>query len=189
MRIKKKKVDAPTPDQILEERVDAMMDPKRPDSVPNEPETATDSTDDGTLPPLDIFAGATSAPPVPSDLANEVPEEPDEQAGVESGTDGPSGAEIQDVPPEPQLDDAASDAAVDDIVAHESDTVLAAEDAVLKAQNVHEPKPKKLHHHPVFWTLVTLVAVVAITLGLLLVSGGNWHLPGALQSAKNALSK
>lgn len=189
MRIKKKKVESPTQDQILEERVDAMMDPKRPsdEKMPSEPANA--KAEDETLPPLDIFDGATTAPPVPNGLANEIPLEQVEPADTDNKAEDVSTNEPQDIPPEPQLDDAVSDAAVDDIVARESDTVLAAEDAALKSQNVHEPKPKKIHHHPIFWTLVTFVAIVAITLALLLVSGGNWHLPGLLQSAKNALSK
>ncbi|HET7320179.1 MAG TPA: hypothetical protein VFI84_01165 [Candidatus Saccharimonadales bacterium] len=189
MRIKKKKVEAPTPDQILEERVDAMMDPKGSSPEPSESEPEATTADDGALPPLDIFAGATTAPPVPSDLATEIPEEPEDVASQGTNKSAPAGDAGQEIPSETQLDDAVSDAAVDDIVAHESDTVLAAEDAALKTQTVHEPKPKKIHHHPVFWTFITLIVLVAIALALLLVSGGNWQLPGPLQSAKNALSK
>lgn len=189
MRIKKKKAELPTPDQILEQRVDAMMDPKRPEfqTLPSEPDKG--KAEDKVLPPLNIFDGATSAPPVPSDMAGEIPIEQSELSNADYNNKDSSASETQDVLTEPQLDDAVSDAAVDDIVAHESDTVLAAEDAALKSQNVHEPKPRKIHRHPVFWTLVAFVAIVAVTLALLLVSGGNWHLPGVLQSAKNALLK
>jgi len=178
----------PSEEVILEERVDAMMDPKRSDGIPAAPiDSLEPQTSDGTPPPLDIFADATTAPDVPKELVvkgakieknSEQAPEPEETAG-----------ETADVPSESQLDDSVSDAAVDDIVAHESDTVLAAEDIAIEQQKAAAPKPKKIHHHPVFWTLVALIAVVAVATAFLFVSGGNWQLPGPLQSLKNSISR
>jgi len=180
--------EAPSEEKILEERVDAMMDPKRPEEVSPVPvDESEPQAADEALPPLDIFAGASSAPDVPKELVvkgaktqnnSEQAPEPEETAG-----------ETADVPSESQLDDSVSDAAVDDIVAHESDTVLAAEDIAIEQQKAAAPKPKKIHHHPVFWTLVALIAVVAVATAFLFVSGGNWQLPGPLQSLKNSISR
>jgi len=176
--------EAPSEEKILEERVDAMMDPKRPEEVSPVPvDESEPQAADEALPPLDIFAGASSAPDVPKELVVK-------GAKTQNNSEqAPEPEETADVPSEPQLDDSVSDAAVDDIVAHESDTVLAAEDTAIEQQKVTAPRPRKIHHHPVFWTLVALIAIVAVATAFLFVSGGNWQLPGPLQSLKNSISR
>jgi hypothetical protein len=174
----------PDEQKVLEERVDAMMDPKRLEAAKPGASQAAPAEKDG-LPPLDIFAGAKGAPELPGEVSKSKPLLDTPETEVAATEEVAS----QDIPAEIQIDDAASDAAVDDIVAHEGDTVLEVDDASSE-QAVQAPQPKKkLHHHPVFWTLVTLVALTAIAAAVLLVSGGNWQLPGPLQSAKNALTK
>ncbi|HSX37057.1 MAG TPA: hypothetical protein VLG13_02995 [Patescibacteria group bacterium] len=171
-----------TGDQQLEAKVDAMMDPKRPEPTFVEPrEESTDKHQEpaagqpnDTLPPLDIFSDPKTAPEVPKDLLKDIGtvEEAPKKEEVET-TDQPPAPEA-----EPELDDATSDAAIDEIVAKESDTVLATEDASAQAasEEVSEA-PKKLHHHPLFWSFVAIVAILAIVAAYILANGGN-QLPG-----------
>jgi hypothetical protein len=63
----------------------------------------------------------------------------------------------------PPLDSPQSDAAIDDIVAQESDQLLAAQDAALasRAEDMddHEDQPKG---HPVFWTIIAFFVIIAL---------------------------
>jgi hypothetical protein len=122
-----------TAQQLLEARVDAMMDP-RPDPkakpvVPAESATVEAEPDQPGPPPLDIF--------------------------VETNVNA-----------DDNLDDAKSDAAIDDIVAQEGDEVLAAEDAGLASAEAASPElvdaaaTKK--HHPIFWFIILLLVILAV---------------------------
>jgi hypothetical protein len=170
---KKEATDQPlTPDQQLEARVDAMMAPDRPDQpVVKVSENKAEANADPNLPPLDIFANPTTAPEVPDHLLEDIESTIDEAADEKAPGDT--------VPPQANLDDPTTDAAVDDIVAQESDTVLANEDAATEAmQDEAEPEPRK-GRHPIFWTIVFLLAVAAIISAYVLITGGNATFPGA----------
>lgn len=163
----------PAADQELEAKVDAMMDPSLPDAAATEP--AGPAKAGGELPPLDIFSDPQTAPAVPDDLLTELKSQPDPAASEEPP--------VQTEPPAVELDDPATDAAVDAIEAQEADTLLETEDAEQQAaaEQMPETAPaarKKVHHHPVFWTIVFVLAILAILAGYLLASGGNSQLPG-----------
>lgn len=77
------------------------------------------------------------------------------------------------------LDDARTDEAVDDIVSHEGDVMLAVEDATRKEHNPQLAAPKDKHkkngHHilaTVMWTLVVFISIIAVLLLVLLITGG-----------------
>jgi len=72
---------------------------------------------------------------------------------------------LNDVPLERvSLDTPESDAAIDDIVAHEADQVLAAEDAGVRLAQLEgdESEPPTRSGHPIFWFIILLLVVVAI---------------------------
>ncbi|HET9174253.1 MAG TPA: hypothetical protein VFN56_03150 [Candidatus Saccharimonadales bacterium] len=165
---KKDSKPALSPEQQLEQRVDAMMDPSQPDtpsvvptSVPADAKTA-----DGDLPPLDIFSDAKTAPDVPKQLLKQLGA--DAAQGVSTETAAPTSP--ADVKPQgdtaPQLDDNTSDAAVDDIVAAEGDTVLAAEDAV-HAPLPPSTAPERRHRTRLYkkwwlWVLMLIAGLAAL---------------------------
>lgn len=138
----------PDEDQQIEKRVDEMMDPALPDAPKEAKGTSGDKTADG-LPPLDIFKDPSGAPDVPTKLlggkdAENLPADSPKltaevAAPIEPGSDQPgeNPAEPDDVDaeePNPKaepadINDPATEAALDDIAAKDSDAVLAAEDA------------------------------------------------------------
>lgn len=166
-----------TPEQELEARVDAMMAPDRPDQPAiaqpksNTQAPAAGTADDQDLPPLDIFTSPATAPDVPDHLLEDIENTIDEAAAEKEPG--------ETVPPEVSLDDPTSDAAVDEIVAEEGDTVLATEDAALEENQAEtEPVPEK-GRHPIFWAIIFILAVAAVVAAYLLVTGGNATVPGA----------
>ena len=91
--------------------------------------------------------------------AEEVPEAPEEADITENSM---------------ELDDVQTDKAVDDILAYESDVVLAVADSTAEEHNreVSASEPKKRHvFSTLFWTLITLVVILIIALTVLLVMG------------------
>lgn len=77
------------------------------------------------------------------------------------------------VPPA-KLDTPQTDAAIDDIVAHEADEVLAVQDASTEAAAeavADEPKPKR-HGHPVFWFIIFALALFAVLAAVILTNPG-----------------
>ena len=170
---KKEEAKQPTEQEILEARVDAMMAPERPDQpVAKLPEKTKDSA---ALPPLDIFSDPKTAPEVPKDLLKHL--EVNKASSSDSNTRAPSPA-----PTALTLDDPATEAAVDAIEAQEASNPVEAE--TIEPDNedaATEPKSRKIHHHPIFWSFVFIVALVAVLLAYLLVTGGNVHLPAVLQ--------
>lgn len=148
-----------TTEELLEARVDAMMDVKAE-------KPATEST-----PALNIFADAApGAPLLTQPVAEaEVAEAPDEQQ-----TAPPSFVDEQPLEPA-ELDTEQSDAAIDDIVAQEADQVLAAEDAgILAAQASAEDatQPPQKHGHPIFWFGILLLVAIAVIAAVMLTSPG-----------------
>ncbi len=74
------------------------------------------------------------------------------------------------------LDDAETDKAVDDIVAYESDVMLAVADSTAEAHSRESslPEPKKRGlFSTIIWTLVALLAILIVALSVLLVMGDN----------------
>lgn len=167
----KKKASQPelTPEEAaLTERIDAMMDPKRPD--PPSGSAAKGSE------PLDIFkdipdskrpvpevkpdpapaiasAPTSSAPTVPGDLLKDLPEtthpdEPVPEPKVEAVEPKPPEAEPPEQEPAPEqpaetdpLNNAANDKAVDEIMAKESDDTLAETEAPAETPEAEPEKP------------------------------------------------
>lgn len=176
----KKPLQSPTEVSPLEARVDAMMDPKTPTEPPIIGADIEPAPANGSLPPLDIFQSITSAPALPGGrppAAAKTPQLISLPAEVETEVTG-----NDELLPNPLTDfeDDATVAAVDDITAHEADTVLAAEDAAA-AEAAATISPVEAHHKPLrtlFWSLIAIITVLAILMATLLTSGGNLHLPG-----------
>jgi hypothetical protein len=186
MRNKKaEKPDELNPEQQLEAKVDAMMDVSTeqqtaPAPVAQKPEPAKTKDE---LPPLDIFSDPSTAPDVPKDLLKQLDKsdisEEDDKTQVSEKPAIQIDVSVEKA--DPSLDDAVSDAAIDDIVAQESDTTLANEDTErAEAAAVTEPVEKvpKIHHHPIFWTIIFLIALVAMISAYWLITGGS-NLPGS----------
>ncbi|HEX5743997.1 MAG TPA: hypothetical protein VFX84_00920 [Candidatus Saccharimonadales bacterium] len=213
MHIGKKDRDGkPYERTALEEQVDAMLDPKRPDepAAPEEP-APDDSSSDG---PAKVSAVSTAAettktaPALSDDLRKKIGvsdadtkplsiDRLDEITGKvsdsdtkdepkhkkteepEAPDDGPaSTGDLDDGATD--LDDARTEEAVEDILSHEGDVVLAVEDATRAQHNRQSAesgaKRKKGGHHilaTIMWTLVAFVAVVALMFLVLLVTGGD----------------
>lgn len=210
MRDKKKTRPEKTSEQeALEKRVDAMMDPKKPDETI--PETKPPAKA-GTVPPADVQS-VTTAPQLSSKLRKKitvsgVPTEPLSIDKLDELTESIAASESEDKPktkpapkkvaPKPEadeqepektdeplagndptdkstdLDDAQTDKAVEDIVAYESDVMLAVADSTAEAHSrelaVPEHKPHRMFS-TFMWTIVALVVVLAIGLCILLVMG------------------
>jgi len=186
MRNKKdEKPDELNSQQQLEAKVDAMMDVSTEQQVAATPvaQKPEPTITKDELPPLDIFSDPSTAPDVPKDLLKQLDKSDVAEEDNETRVSQQPVTEI-DMQVEktgPSLDDPVSDAAIDDIVAQESDTTLANEDTErAEAAAVTEPveKVSKIHHHPIFWTIIFLICLVAIVTGYLLVTGGN-NLPGS----------
>lgn len=73
------------------------------------------------------------------------------------------------------LDTPESDAAIDDIVAHEADEVLAAQDAGIEAAQARADsatvEPEK-HGHPIFWFMILFLVVIAVIAFVVLTNPG-----------------
>ncbi len=178
-------------EKALEERVDAMMDAKRSDEAP---ETATHvvtgSKPTIITPTIETTASQAkpSAPVLPRRLlshlaVDETPTKPllidklDQLTGGVTETEAKAETEMPPIvlPDElptdlsSDLNDAAIDGAVDDIVAKESDIVLAVEDAQVARRSVLQPSGWEVHVRAVLvskWTWLTVVALLAVIVGL-----------------------
>ena len=195
---KKQQESAKTEEAALIEKVDAMMDTKRPESAAPAP---ADKPVSQSPPPLDIFKdakppvavvaepaqteAAKTAPPLPvkpaakpasppkaevkTDVAEvnetispETPAAPAAPAEPVIDTD-----ELADpLPDQTVIDGSENDRAVDDIVAHEADTILAVEDAKLEQVAAKSAAVKPRHHR--LRGFMTLLMVVFMT-GIILV--------------------
>jgi hypothetical protein len=126
----------PSEEDALIQRVDAMMDPKAGQTIPAKPMTPSPAPDTKTQPPpLDIFNETKTAPEIPGKTVKPAkaetkrPKTPKTEAS-ESVLEAAGPAEINEE--NSRIENADTDKAVDDIVAGESDTILAAEDAANK---------------------------------------------------------
>jgi hypothetical protein len=164
-KAKSKSGDQPDP---LAERVDEMMNVNKPDPIVIKPDTPVSAE-----PEIDIFKDAPTAPKLPTKLLKEVDVDPapastDQEATSEAEA---STAEASDeVPNEDdtaKLADPDTEKAVDDIVANESDELLAVEDAKTKRSSTpKDPSNFKAKVSKIFknkWTWVGLgVVLVAL---------------------------
>ena len=147
----------------LNRRVDAMMDPKRPDESPDPP-------------PLDIFKDAKTAPELPGKLAGKVDKEVSEPAAPVKPAPAEPKPEPQEAPKDPvgkkdPLDDKATDAAVNDIAAKESNTLLALQDAIghkatRVAGNLAQQDRKKARLRHWLWLIFIVVFIILVLLAL-----------------------
>jgi hypothetical protein len=194
MRNKKKASSQKTAEQeALERRVDAMMDPKKPDETPaaaipsaaaEKAKTPKASKVTKTAPQLSAKLrkqiGVDDAPAKPLSI-NKL-DEPTESAATPTK---PADPPPQDgITEQTDLDDSRTDEAVDDIVSYEGDVMLAIADSTVAERNRQAgetSEPKRAHgaFSAIIWTLVFLIAVTAVILSVLLVTGGN--LPGPLK--------
>lgn len=151
--------------KVAEQRVDQMLDPRRPDSEPENSEPKAE----GGLPPLNIFETPQSAPDVPPDLL------PEDDAKRTKAPAPKAAAKLQETeaaaePPEPtntDLDDAETDKAVDEITTQESDELLAAEDAqIAEAFEPKKPGGKFKRFAKSKWTWVGVIILLIIAAGL-----------------------
>lgn len=172
----KKKVASPVepPDTELENRVDDMMDTRRsarpkPAPIPEpslapvpEPEP-TRSPLAATPPPNDIPKATLTAPEVSPELLQQIGVAPPEAAPEPASNAEPT---IISMPATTvAFDDTGIDEAVDDIVASESDALLAAEDAADATERLTVPPPMAPARHHLLrrkWLWLSLVGLLLI---------------------------
>lgn len=178
--------------EIINRRVDAMLNP-------NEPDVPTPKK--GKMPPLDIFKdapigvaeSAQTAPEVSGKLLDKVDDKIDENKKPEQAKPKPSirkpakitepsaaPAPTPDPPKDPvnqtdPLDDKATDEAVEDIATKEGNTLLALQDAIGRkasrvAGSLAEEDRKAARRRRWVWFLLVVVLVVAVLFALPLTS-------------------
>jgi hypothetical protein len=188
----------------LEKQVDDMLDPKRPADRESraEPEPDIPVEVPGDHKPkvrsVSSPAQARTAPRLSDDLRKKIGiKEADTKPlsidkldeitvkAADSSKEESDEDDKDDVPPKDfdegstDLDDARTDEAVEDIVSHEGDVMLAVEDATRKKNNpgLDHPTEKKKGGHrllaTIMWTLVTFLAIIAVLFLVLLVTGGD----------------
>lgn len=176
MRNNKQKNDKPSPEELIEQKVDAMMDTEQPD-VPKTPAQTTASE----LPPIDIFSETVTAPPLPG---AKVPKEPaqakvsipaeitPEDAPTENTPQGP----VEEVANQP-FEDPETDKAVESIVRDDADKLLAAEDAV-KTPSAPVKSPglttKIKHFFAAWWNNKKARYATFAVIGILIIGAGVW---------------
>lgn len=196
-----KKSDQPeqsADEKELEHRVDAMMSTELPETALPTSAPETKKTD-GKKSTGTAAKDRKTAPKPPPKLPKSIkvdeapkPEEPDPMPGdspVSLVPEAPSQATMDEVPAaletraEPAqdqtreadpLEDSGTDEAVDDIVAHEGDTVLAVNDALAARQEkIAEASQSRQRHfkHKWFWFLV-LVIILGTAIDLFIFLSG-----------------
>ena len=160
---------------------------KKKIAIMTDEETKSEEESSDSLPPLDIFADAPGAPPLkPSpesakskDRVEVKKAAKSETPAVEIKADLPAEAkeEVQPQEDEPlppraeSFDDPLTAKAIEDIVAHESDVALSEQNdsnsssAASESHIIREGK----HTHRIFWTLVTLVCIIAIAMAVFII--------------------
>lgn len=144
----------------LNRRVDAMLDTKQPDVAP-----------------LDIFKDSQTAPELTGKLAEKVDvpivehSVPVKAASVSTTPEVPKGLPKDPVSQKDPLDDEATDEAINDIAAKESNTLLALQDAIgdkatRVAGNLAEQDRRKARHRHWFWLIFIVVFIILVLLAL-----------------------
>lgn len=169
----------PNEKDALVQRVDEMMDARITAPQPVKPPVPKARQNADTPPPLDIFKETKTAPPVPGKTfqPTDPPAEPKQSVPVanpasetitepaEQEESAPGTNLITDE--NPRIENQETDEAVDDIVAHESDSLLAAEDeTVKKAQKAAEPpvndwrtKLKRILKSKKTWAIIAIITI------------------------------
>jgi len=156
----------PSPQQLVEAKVDRMMD------ISPAPSDAQ---------PLDIFAGQ-GAPTLPGKPTHHksvpeviTPTATETVVKVETQLDTSNVVLTEPEIGPLNIDTPQTDAAIQDIVTQEADEVLAAQDAGIEAAVAdadtvpEEPAPRG---HPVFWFIMFVLVVLIILGGIMLTSPG-----------------
>lgn len=174
----------PSKEEELIKRVDAMLDPKQPDTSQPLVKSATEPKNQPAPPPLDIFKDTKTAPEVPGKTITPAAK----SATIEqlADTKPPEAVPTKVEPQQPEAPDEAlieaqaidesnakienreTDKAVEDIVAKEGDALLAAQDAAAKKANNPKPaeKPgfktslKKILKSKTTWAIVVALLII-----------------------------
>ncbi|HVC36416.1 MAG TPA: hypothetical protein VNE40_03165 [Candidatus Dormibacteraeota bacterium] len=152
---KKAAPQAPSEEQRVESRVDAMMDSKLPDI-----KAASTPINNSTLPPIDIFKNPETAPQLPKGLLDE--------AGAEISTPGLITNATDSTKMTDQEEDPLTVAAVDSITSQESDDLLAVSDAAETKTESPKKRPPKSMLGKIFkhkWLWLVGIPLVLIALG------------------------
>lgn len=146
-------------------------------SIVGDDEGKDKGKDDKAGPPKD------EEEPAAEPETDEVPSGEDDKT-ADDDTDGQGESEKAAKEPDPEddtgedtdLDDVRTEQAVDDIVAHEGDVMLAVADATAAKRNrASDDKAGKSHKgiSAFIWFLVALIAVLAIAISVLMATGGS----------------
>lgn len=176
------KVDAMMAPEIeVEEKKEKALKPKTSLSK----KKIAVEVDSKPLPSLDIFTDTPGAPVLSQGQNSETEEspeklQPDAATSYSGKKETGSQKDLQTVPdtskePEDQIsvlisdvnrpedyDDSETAKAIDDIVAHESDDVLAVEDQRLANQQSTANDYPTLHTHKLFWSFIAILCLLAI---------------------------
>ena len=173
MADKKADAAASTPeDEVLQKRVEMIMGERNADGVT--PAVRKQMAD--SQPEIDIFKDPKTAPAVSAQLLKQIGAEPapvnEKPPAVETPA-APEESQPASIPPDSaDIEDDATDKAVDEIARNESDTVLAAEDAA--ADEAGSAKPVKIKKQSGKfgkilknkWLWIGLVVVIVATLAI-----------------------
>lgn len=163
-------------EKIAVAKVDVMMDPSftsQDEASTFEPSTQDDNNQ-SSLATLDIFddADTTSAPLLRKALGGS---KKSVSAAITAEPATPlsdTAAETLKIAPKRsnEFDDPKTAAAIDDIVAHESDVVLNSVDQQ-HSETIEASEPAKTtkHGHPLFWFLVLIICLIAAAMALFLI--------------------
>lgn len=189
MRLGKNKDEqGSSPDEELEQKVDAMMDLRYDEAKPDKiikPQIDTEPAvieDSGTPPAIDIFQDTKTAPEVPKKLQKGIspvkkePAKPEPEKVIEipdSEKENSEEAAVAEIPGDP-LADPQTDKAVDEITRAESDKALATEDAeIAKAFDDKKPsfKQKVKSFFTAWWANKwarrgTIVGIILLVIGI-----------------------
>ncbi len=163
-------------------RVDLMMDPKL-----NKQDLSQESENDFLVQkpsneePIDIFADIPGAPPLTKPSKPVKAEKAVQKKISGSGKDDKTTVKHKPSQPTSQVldpvepagvqnyDDPGIGKVINEIVAAESDQVLALEDSLI-AEKQQDVESVKNNSHKLFWTIIFFICLIALTLALYIIS-------------------
>ncbi len=187
-------------DPLLVKEVDQMMDPEIPNEPVDpieeavndeEDSTPTESIDNSNVPPIDIFQETQTAPLFKKTKEKELPEVVADETGTEQQSpEAKEDAEVNELASDPEeqkeddgiiasvplvandYSDPQTSKAIEDIMAHESDEVLAVEDSKTQKSEKYAPQSdgKSSKGHMLFWLMVFIICLIAIGLAVYIVN-------------------
>lgn len=183
-------------DPLLVKEVDQMMDPEIPDEPVNpidevvndeDSKPLAETADNSSLPPIDIFQGTQTAP-----LFKKTKEKESTEIVADGTNDDVRLSEAKDDLVDNELKEQNEDSdfvasvplvandysdpqtskAIEDIMAHESDEVLAVEDSKFQQSENHASQSdgKSSKGHMLFWLMVFIICVIAVGLAAYIVN-------------------